>query len=60
MNEGGEPVANDVDGSPEGENDEYERFESLARTVVNTPKPASADESVGKSADGGSEREREG
>lgn len=49
-------MSGDVQSSPD---DEYARFEELARTVVNTPKPV-LDPSVeagGEPAEGGAERE---
>jgi hypothetical protein len=58
---------NDIHGSPEEDHDddEYARFEILARTVVNTPKTPSTEnprspDSVREPPDGGPEREREG
>ena len=60
MNAAGESVSDDVHGSPEEENDEYARFETLARNVVNKPKPTSAPaEPAGEPADGSPERERQ-
>ena len=60
----GEPVSSDIQGSPVDENDEFDRFETLARKVVNTPKksapPEPARETIGEPADGGAERERQG
>jgi hypothetical protein len=61
MSVAGESMSNDVHGSPAEENDEYRRFETLARKVVNTPKPTSVPaEPAGEPADGSAEPEREG
>ena len=39
---------------------EYARFETLARTLVNTPKPSAPVRSAGEPADDGAEREEAG
>ena len=52
MSESADQGSNDVPGSPDvsdplpdaQEDDEYARFESVARKVVNTPKPTPEDE----------------
>jgi len=54
MSESSDPSADDVDGSPTA--DEYARFESLARILVNTPKSAPV-EPPREPADDGAERE---
>lgn len=60
MSDSGEPSGNDIQGSPESRNDDFERFESLVRKVMTTPKPASAPvDSAGEPSGDGSERERE-
>ena len=53
MKPGDEPESTDV-----AENAEYGRFESLARKLVNTPKPSAA--AADEPATDGSEREEDG
>ena len=48
-----------VEGSDAREDDEYARFETLARKLVNTPKPSPAS-AAGEPATDGSEREEDG
>ena len=48
-----------VEGPDAREDDEYGRFESLARKLVNTPKPSPAS-APGEPAADGAEREEDG